>query len=45
MDWWIAPGEQPGANGWSGVDVPKTGTTMRIYSVSATGFMQVLVNQ
>jgi immune inhibitor A len=45
MDWWIAPGEQPGANGWSGVNVPATGTTMRITSVSSTGFMQVLVNQ
>ena len=29
--------------GWVGVDVPKTGTTIRVNSVSSTGFMQVTV--
>lgn len=29
--------------GWYGVDVPKTGTTIRVKSLSTTGFMQVQV--
>ena len=45
LDWWVGPGEQPDANGWSGVDVPKTGTTITVVSTSAQdGFMQVRVN-
>ncbi len=44
-DWYVAPGEQPEANGWAGVQVPSTGTTIRVVSVSAQGgFMQVQVN-
>jgi immune inhibitor A len=43
-DWWVAPGEQRGANGWSGVNVPRTGTTMKIMSVGG-GFMLVNVNK
>jgi immune inhibitor A len=44
-DWYVAPGEQPEANGWAGVDVPKTGTKIRVVSVSAQGgFMQVQLN-
>ena len=31
--------------GWSGVNTPDTGTTMRVKSVSATGFMEVDVNK
>ena len=30
--------------GWNGVEVPKTGTLIRVKSVSATGFMQVQVS-
>ena len=30
--------------GWYGVDVPKTGTTIRVKSVSRTGSMQVSVS-
>jgi immune inhibitor A len=45
QDWYVAKGEQPEANGWAGVDVPKTGTTIRVVSVSGQGgFMQVQVN-
>ena len=29
--------------GWYGVDVPKTGTTIRVKSVATTGFMQIEV--
>ncbi|WP_116449438.1 immune inhibitor A domain-containing protein [Blastococcus litoris] len=29
-DWYVAPGEQPDANGWTGVDVPKTGTRISV---------------
>ncbi|MDP5184661.1 immune inhibitor A [Blastococcus sp. BMG 814] len=44
-DWWVAPGEQPDANGWTGVDVPKTGTTITVTGMSAAGaLMQVRVN-
>ncbi|MGY1695948.1 immune inhibitor A domain-containing protein [Geodermatophilus sp. SYSU D00814] len=45
QDWYVAPGEQPDANGWSGVDVPRTGTRITVVSTSAhDGFMQVRVN-
>jgi immune inhibitor A len=45
LDWWVAPGEQPDANGWTGVDVPKTGTKIAVVSTSAhDNFMQVRVN-
>ncbi|GIG28976.1 immune inhibitor A domain-containing protein [Cellulomonas marina] len=44
-DWYVAKGEQPDADGWSGVEVPKTGTTIRVVSTSARDtFMQVQVN-
>jgi len=43
-DWYVAPGEQPDANGWTGVDVPKTGTTIRVVSETKGGFTQVQVN-
>jgi immune inhibitor A len=43
-DWYVAAGEQPDANGWSGVDVPKTGTKITVVSTSAQdSFMQVRV--
>jgi immune inhibitor A len=45
QDWYVAPGEQPDANGWTGVDVPETGTRITVVSTSAQdGFMQVRVN-
>ena len=43
-DWYVARGEQPEANGWAGVDVPKTGTTIRVVSTTQGGFMQVQLN-
>lgn len=44
-DWYVAPGELPDANGWSGVDVPRTGTRITVVSTSAQDtFMQVRVN-
>ncbi|WP_104524866.1 immune inhibitor A domain-containing protein [Blastococcus atacamensis] len=44
-DWYVAPGEQPDANGWTGVDVPRTGTKITVVSTSAhDSFMQVRVN-
>jgi immune inhibitor A len=44
-DWWVRPGEAPDASGWTSVDVPNTGTTIRVVSVSAQGgFLQVQVN-
>ncbi|MGY1987041.1 immune inhibitor A domain-containing protein [Blastococcus sp. SYSU DS0669] len=44
-DWWVAPGEQPDATGWTGVDVPETGTTITVTGMSAAGaLMQVRVN-
>ena len=43
-DWYVAPGEQPDADGWSGVEVPKTGTRITVVSTSAQdSFMQVRV--
>ena len=29
-DWYIAPGEMPDSVGWTGVDVPKTGTKISV---------------
>jgi len=44
-DSWVAPGEQPDANGWTGVAVPTTGTKITVVSTSARdSFMQVRVN-
>jgi immune inhibitor A len=44
-DWYVAPGEQPDANGWTGVDVPNTGTRITVVGTSAQdSFMQVRVN-
>jgi immune inhibitor A len=44
-DWYVAPGEQSDANGWTGVDVPRTGTTITVVSTSAQdSFMQVRVD-
>ena len=46
MSYWVAPDAKIGNKGWAGVDVPKTGTTIRVVSQSAKGaFMQVLVNK
>jgi immune inhibitor A len=43
-DWYVAPGELPDADGWSGVDVPRTGTRITVVSTSAQdSFMQVRV--
>jgi immune inhibitor A len=44
QDWYVAKGEQPEANGWAGVDVPKTGTKIRVVSTTQGGFMQVQLN-
>jgi len=44
-DYWVPPNPAIGHFGWSGVAVPKTGTTIRVLSTSAQdNFMQVLVN-
>ncbi len=44
--YWVTPNPALGNFGWSGVQVPKTGTSIRVVSVSAQGdFMQVLVNK
>ena len=45
-DWYVAPGEQPDADGWSGVDVPKTGTTITVRNTSERhdAFMDVRIN-
>jgi immune inhibitor A len=46
LDYWVQPDPSIGHFGWAGVQVPKTGTTIRAVGVSADGnFMQVLVNQ
>jgi immune inhibitor A len=43
-DWYVAAGERPDADGWSGVDVPRTGTKITVVSTSARdSFMQVRV--
>jgi immune inhibitor A len=46
QDYWVAPSAAIGHLGWSGVKVPKTGTTIRVISNSAQdNFMQVHVNK
>jgi immune inhibitor A len=43
--YWPAPDPSIGNDGWSGVPVPRTGTSIRVVSTSTHGeFMQVLVN-
>ncbi len=45
-DYWVAPDASINHFGWAGVAVPKTGTTIRVVSVSNNGnFMQVVVNR
>jgi immune inhibitor A len=46
MDWYVAPGEQADADGWTGVDVPKTGTTITVQDTSGAEamFMNVRIN-
>ncbi|WP_323100973.1 immune inhibitor A domain-containing protein [Intrasporangium sp. YIM S08009] len=44
--YWVAPDASTGNLGWSSVQVPRTGTKIRVVSTSAQGsFMQVSVNQ
>jgi len=44
-DWYVEAGSAPDADGWSGVNVPNTGTKLRIVTFNAQGnFMQVNVN-
>jgi immune inhibitor A len=44
-DWFVAPGEQPDANGWTGVDVPKTGTKITVVKQDTrSNVMTVRVN-
>ena len=44
--YWVPPNPSIGHLGWSGVQVPKTGTTIRVIGTSALdNFMQVTVNQ
>jgi immune inhibitor A len=46
QDYWVAPNAAIGHRGWSGVQVPKTGTQIRVLNTSADGsFMQVHVNK
>ena len=46
LDWWVPPNPAINHFGWSGVNVPKTGTTIRVVSTSAHDtFMQVHVNK
>jgi len=46
LDWWVPPNPAINHFGWSGVNVPKTGTTIRVVSISAQdNFMQVHVNK
>jgi immune inhibitor A len=45
QDYWVAPNPAIGNFGWAGVQVPKTGTRIRVVNTSAQGtFMQVHVN-
>jgi immune inhibitor A len=45
-NYWVPPDASIGHLGWSGVQVPKTGTTIRVVNTSAQdNFMQVLVNK
>jgi immune inhibitor A len=45
-DWYVEQGEQKDADGFIGVDVPKTGTKITVLSTSGTNdtFMQVRIN-
>ena len=50
LDWWFGrdehgTGDHPGLYqpGWYSVDVPKTGTTIKVVKVSKTGVMTVKV--
>ncbi|TFV53747.1 immune inhibitor A domain-containing protein [Blastococcus sp. TF02A_35] len=44
-DWYVEPGSKPDASGWTGVDVPRTGTKITVAGVSADRtFMQVRFN-
>jgi immune inhibitor A len=44
-DWFVAPGEQPDSVGWTGVDVPKTGTTIVVQREdTGTGITTVAIN-
>jgi immune inhibitor A len=44
-DWYVEPGSKPDANGWTGVEVPKTGTKITVLGTSAGNtFMQVRIN-
>jgi immune inhibitor A len=44
-DWYVEAGSMPDANGWTGVDVPKTGTKITVVGTSASNaFMQVRLN-
>jgi immune inhibitor A len=46
QSYWVAPDAAIGHLGWSGVQVPKTGTRIRVLNTSADGnFMQVHVNK
>jgi immune inhibitor A len=46
QSYWVAPNSAIGNFGWSSVQVPHTGTTIRVKSVAAQGsFMQVDVNK
>ncbi len=46
QSYWVAPNAAIGNFGWSSVQVPKTGTTIRVINTSTQdNFMQVLVNQ
>lgn len=46
QSYWVAPDPSINHLGWASVQVPHTGTTIRVVSVSAQGnFMQVLVNK
>jgi immune inhibitor A len=45
QNYWVAPDPAIGHFGWSGVQVPKTGTKIRVLNTSAQGnFMEVIVN-
>ena len=46
QSYWVPPNPAIGHFGWSGVQVPKTGTTIRVLNTSAQdNFMQVQVNK
>ncbi len=46
LDYWVPPNPAIGHQGWAGVKVPKTGTTIRVINTSAQdNFMQVHVNK